>query len=633
MGERVGAVKNVQSADSGLNSTDSPRASHYAAVLAGSAKHQPARLVGRLWRHLHPRRRRQLGLLGILSGLSAFFEVASLGALLPFLQVLTAPELVLNTPIVRSAAAVLGITTADELVVPLAVLFGVGAVGAAFLRLAVLWVSSRLAYAISGDFGIEIYRRTLYEPYPAQIARNSSTVLARITHTVTSATKILVAQLNLAIDVVVLLGIASVLLAVHTVAASLSGIVLGASYFMVYRAGRRRLILNGQIVVREQTKIIKAVQEGLGAVRDVLLDWTQPVYAEVYRKASVRLRRAWANSDVLVAAPRSVIEAVGIVVVIGVAIGLSRSSGGLGAALPVLGVLALGAQRLLPVMQRAYSSCGMILFHAVPVSDMLGMLDQPLPPGAQLPVPPPLRFEKDIRFENVRFRYSEEGPLVLNGLNLSISRGVRIGIVGGTGTGKSTLLDLLVGLLEPTDGCVFVDGLPITGARSRPWQRTVAHVPQSIFLADSTIAENIALGIPVEAIDLDRVKQAAAEAQIGDFIEGLPQRYSTVVGERGIRLSGGQRQRIGIARALHKSSSVLVFDEATSALDNATEQSIMDTIEGLNRDLTVIIIAHRVTTVRRCDRIVELIGGCAVEYQSYEQLVENSPSARLVRGA
>lgn len=608
--------------------SNSSQVSQYASVLAGSTKPFPLRLAGRLWRHLHSRRRRQLGLLGVLVGLSALFEVASLGALLPFLQVLVAPDQVLDIVPVRSVASMWGITTADQIVLPLAVLFGLVAVGAAVLRLAVLWSSSRLAHAISGDLGIEVYRRTLYQAYPVQIARNSSTVLAGITHTVSSASKMLVAQLNLATDAVVLFGIASVLLAVHPLAASISGVVFGASYAVVYRTGRRRLILNGQIVVREQTSIIKVVQEGLGAIRDVLLDWSQPVYVDVYRRASAKLRRASGDSLFIIGAPRSVVEAVGIVLIVGLATWLSRTDGGLNAALPVLGVLALGAQRLLPVMQQAYNSWGTITFQTIPVSEMLDMLDQPLPPELHLPPRPPLQFNEEIRFENVQFRYSEDGPLVLDGLNLSIPRGVRIGIVGETGTGKSTLLDLLVGLLEPTSGSVAVDGLSIAGARLRSWQSAVAHVPQSIFLADSTIAENIAFGMPFEAIDMNRVRAAAADAQIADFVDSLPLGYSTVAGERGIRLSGGQRQRIGIARALHKRASVLVLDEATSALDNATERSVMDTVERLNRDLTIIVIAHRLTTMRRCDRIVELSSGRAVEYQSYEDMLARSPSAR-----
>jgi ATP-binding cassette subfamily B protein len=233
----------------------------------------------------------------------------------------------------------------------------------------------------------------------------------------------------------------------------------------------------------------------------------------------------------------------------------------------------------------------------------------------------------------VRFSYANNGPWVLDGINLLILKGSRVGFVGSTGSGKSTTLDLLMGLLMPTEGKLLVDGQSISGNHLRAWQRTIAHVPQSIYLADSTLAENIAFGVPFKAIDLDRVQQAARQAQIADFIESSPEGYLAYVGERGIRLSGGQRQRIGIARALYKQVSVLVFDEATSALDNSTEQSVMDAIEGLNRDITVLLIAHRLTTVRRCDTIVELDHGRVMAHGTYEQLLECSPSFRRMAGA
>ena len=201
-----------------------------------------------------------------------------------------------------------------------------------------------------------------------------------------------------------------------------------------------------------------------------------------------------------------------------------------------------------------------------------------------------------------------------------------MGFVGSTGSGKSTALDLLMGLLAPTEGELLVDGEPIVGERVRAWQNAIAHVPQSIFLADTSLAENIAFGVPRNAIDLDRVRQAARLAQIAEFIESRPEGYDARVGERGIQLSGGQRQRIGIARALYKQASVLVFDEATSALDNATEQSVMDAIEGLDRELTILLIAHRLSTVRRCDMIVEIGEGRVVAQGTYEHLLESSPS-------
>jgi ATP-binding cassette subfamily B protein len=238
------------------------------------------------------------------------------------------------------------------------------------------------------------------------------------------------------------------------------------------------------------------------------------------------------------------------------------------------------------------------------------------------PVATPLSFRDVIRFENISFRYTSEGPWVLEDFNLTIPKGSRIGFVGSTGSGKSTTLDLLMGLLTPTTGQLLVDGKPIVGDRIRPWQRTIAHVPQAIYLADSTLAENIAFGVPRTDIDLKRVQKAARQAQIADFIESGRDAYDAYVGERGIRLSGGQRQRIGIARALYKQASVLVLDEATSALDNATEQSVMDAIDGLDRELTILLIAHRLTTVRRCDTIVQLEHGRVVAKGPYEQLLE-----------
>jgi ABC-type multidrug transport system fused ATPase/permease subunit len=249
------------------------------------------------------------------------------------------------------------------------------------------------------------------------------------------------------------------------------------------------------------------------------------------------------------------------------------------------------------------------------------------------PAPAPLPFQDAIRFDAVGFRYSSDGPWVLDGFNFTIPKGARVGFVGSTGSGKSTTLDLLMGLLIPIEGELLVDGHSISGERLRAWQQTIAHVPQSIYLADATLAENIAFGVPPDTIDLDRVQQAARQAQIADFIESSPEGYQAHVGERGIRLSGGQRQRIGIARALYKQASVLVFDEATSALDNATEQSVMDAIEGLGSDLTILLIAHRLTTVRRCDTIVELEHGQVVAQGTYEQLLECSPSFRRMAKA
>jgi ATP-binding cassette subfamily B protein len=307
-------------------------------------------------------------------------------------------------------------------------------------------------------------------------------------------------------------------------------------------------------------------------------------------------------------------EALGMLLIASLAYSLAQQVDGIAKAIPYLGALALGAQRLLPVLQQAYGSWAQINSGQASLKDTLELLDQPLPDYVNQSITQ-LPFNQSIILKQLSFRYGEQAPYVLNQLNLTITKGSRVGFIGTTGSGKSTLLDIVMGLLEPTNGLLEIDGRPITSANNRAWQSHIAHVPQAIFLADSTIEENIAFGIPRDQIDLSRVKQAAAQAQISETIESWPKQYQTFVGERGIRLSGGQRQRIGIARALYKQADVIIFDEATSALDSETEQAVMEAIKGLSMELTILIIAHRLTTLKDCTEIVELHKG-SVKYVS-----------------
>ncbi len=586
-------------------------------------------LLVRLWHHLSRRRQRQFGLLMGLMLISALAEVVSLGAVLPFLGILIAPDRVFHQPIVANLAQGWGITSADQLVLPLTVAFAAVALIAGAIRMLLLWASTRLAVASGADLSIEMYRRTLYQPYRVHVARNSSEVISGITNKVSAVVLgVLLQLLTLASSVVLLVAIMLALVAINPVVALVAAVSFGAAYVLITWLARHQLERNSRRIAYEQTQVIKALQEGLGGIRDALLNGTQPIYCDIYYQADHPLRRAQGNNIFISGSPRFAMEALGIVLIAVLAYALSRQVGGIATALPALGALAFGAQRLLPALQQSYSAWTTIAGNHASLADTIELLDQPLPAELLQPAPAPLPFQDAIRFDAVRFRYISDGPWVLDGINLTISKGARVGFVGSTGSGKSTTLDLLMGLLMPTEGELLVDGQPLSGNRLRAWQQTIAHVPQSIYLADTTLAENIAFGVQREAIDLERVRQAARLAQIADFIESQSEGYNATVGERGIRLSGGQRQRIGIARALYKQATVLVFDEATSALDNATEQSVMDAIEGLNRDLTILLIAHRLTTVRRCDTIVELEHGRVVAQGPYEQLLECSPSFR-----
>jgi ATP-binding cassette, subfamily B, bacterial PglK len=405
-------------------------------------------------------------------------------------------------------------------------------------------------------------------------------------------------------------------------------VIFGVGYLLIAWQTRRRLARNSHCIAQEQTAVVKALQEGLGAIRDVLLDGTQAVYIEGYGKAIRPLQRATGENIFINQAPRYAMETLGMILVAGLAYSLTHKSGDVGAALPILGALGLGAQRLLPLLQQMYGNWSYVSGSRGSLGDVLALLDQPLPEDIAEPISSPLVFLDAVTFENVRFRYDSSGPWILDGVNLTINKGGRVGIVGSTGSGKSTALDLLMSLIEPTDGRILVDGQSISSQTRRAWQRTIAHVPQNIYLADSTIAENIAFGVRREMIDMERVREAAKRAQIADFIESHQDGYSAVVGERGVSLSGGQRQRIGIARALYKEASVLIFDEATNALDTLTETAVMAAIEGLNRDLTIVLVAHRLSTLQQCEVIFRVERGQIVAQDFGEAMAKDRSNGR-----
>jgi ABC-type multidrug transport system fused ATPase/permease subunit len=590
-------------------------------------------LLQRLWGHLSRRRQRQFAVLLALMLVSAFTEIVSLGAVLPFLAVLTAPEQVFSYPLVKYTAGFFGLSSASELLLPLTVTFSALALLSGVIRMTVLWLVMRFSLGTSSDLSIELYRRTLYQPYTVHLSRNSSEVIAGITSKIGAVTSgVLQPVLTLLSSTVMLIAVVGTLLAINPFAATTAAIGFATSYAVIALFVRHRLRVNGKRIAKEQTQQVKALQEGLGGIRDVLLDGSQPIYCEIYREADLPMRKALADSHFISLSPRYAMESLGIVLIAALAYSMSKGSEGVGNALPVLGALALGAQRLLPALQQCFSSWVSIVSSQEALMETLIFLDQPLPDEASSPRPIPLVFRDRIQFEDVRFRYSKASPWILNSLRLTVLKGMRVGLVGTTGSGKSTTLDLLMGLLEPTEGSLKVDGENLTGRYLRSWQATIAHVPQTIFLADATLAENIAFGEQKENIDISKVRRAAQQAQIAEFIEQAPEGYQGRVGERGIRLSGGQRQRIGIARALYKDATVLVFDEATSALDGATERSVMDSIRTLDRTLTVFLIAHRISTVSDCDLIVELEGGRVSAQGTYEELLEKSGTFRRMSG-
>ena len=598
-----------------------------------SLKNKPPRsgtiveLAKRLWPHLSRRRKYQLAFVMVLMLVSGLTEVISLGAVIPFLGVLSNPIPVFKHLGISHMASLLGIVTAEQLILPVTVFFAVAALLAGAVRILQVWVESRYAHAVGHDLSPSAYSLTLYQPYKRHLERNSSEVISGVAK-VDGLMPFMQQLLGIASAFIKAIFVVLALIVIDPVVAILAFTGFAIIYGLLAWLTRQILRRNSVQLAQLQIVKLKTLQEGLGGIRDVILGGYQSMYTDIYGNADLTYRRADTVNLFIGLSPRHAVEALSMVLIAFLAYGISRQPGGIIAVIPIMGALVLGAQRLLPTLQQIYTNFIAIAGNRASLEDALDLLEQPMPKDVFLSPILPLDFKQDIRFDSVKFRYNHEGPLVLDGLNLTIPRGVRIGFVGRTGSGKSTTLDLFMGLLTPTSGQIFVDGVPLHGENMRAWQRTIAHVPQNIFLPDATLTENIAFGESPDSIDIDRVKMAAQQACIAEFIEGCPEGYSTLVGERGVRLSGGQRQRIGIARALYRQATVLVFDEATSALDNATEQVVMDAIEKLGRDLTIIIIAHRLTTVRRCDTIVELDQGRVFAQGAYEQLVEQSQSFR-----
>lgn len=572
----------------------------------------------RLWRHISPNRKINLILLLILTIIVSIAEVVSIGAVIPFLSVIVAPERVFNHPEAQTIIYLLKIKSPEEMLKPLALLFGFLAILAGTLRLILLGLQMRVSYSMGADFGVLIFERTLHQPYKVHLGRNTSEIIAGIT----SKTNQLVyaaiyPALSLVAALFLLLMILSVLIIIDPYAAIGSFFGFGLIYLMVVIITKKRISRYGEDINTSQNKVIKILQEGLGGIRDVLVDDNQDIYVNIYKKSEILMRRSQANVQILTTCPRFVIEALGMALIAAVAYQLTTNQNEMGNAIPVLGALALGAQRLMPVMQQAYTAWISMKSGQASVEDAINLLDQPLNKESKDNFDR-IKYNKKINVINAEFRYEDTGTNVINNITFEIKKGERIGIVGKSGSGKTTLLDIVMGLLYLNKGNISIDDIEITSKNNRGLRALIAHVPQTVYLADATISENIAFGVQTDKINHQQVEVAATKAQLAKTISCLENKYQTNVGERGVRLSGGQRQRIGIARALYKKAEIIIFDEATSALDTETENAVMESISSLDDNLTIIMVAHRISTLKNCTKIFKIDEGKISDLGSYK---------------
>lgn len=561
----------------------------------------------------------------------AIAELATIGAVLPFLSLLADPQRINRLPWVATAFEWVGATTGSQRLIAAALLFGLLAIATAAIRLQLSWSSQAFVFRLGHELALNIQRRILFQPYTFHINQNTSTLIASLEKVGTLVFYVLLQLMQAGIAVIISLFIIAALIAVDPFTAIVSAIAFGLIYLVVSAISRPLLNRNSETLATTWDERVKIVQESLGGIRDVIIDSTQAVYLEAFRTVDERHSTAKITTAFIGAAPRFIIESLGMCLIAALAIVMARREGGLAAALPILGALALGAQRLLPMLQQIYVSWSVAVGNKSLITQVLDLAQLPIDEemtraGQAMPLP----FHDAVRLENVSFEYPSRRAAALESVSLSIKRGQRVALIGKTGSGKSTLADLLMGLLDPTSGQITIDGASLGRENRRNWQRSVAHVPQAIFLADASIARNIALGVPAEQMDEKLVIESAKKAQLDEFIASLPDRYATVVGERGVRLSGGQRQRLGIARAIYKQAPVLVLDEATSALDEETEAAVMRALDELGHEgRTIIMIAHRLSTISRADLVARLDNGRLVEVGTYSEVIGTIPQSRV----
>lgn len=584
-----------------------------------------------------PERRNAWIVLGIVT-LAALSSAAMVGSVLPFLSVLADPERIRSTPALSWAYEAGGFLSDYGFLVALGLASLAVIILSNLIQMLRTWAVARFTLMRIYSLSHRLLAAYLRQPYEYFLDQHSGEMGTQILSESQEAVNQFFRPAGEVIaSTLTILTVVTLLLWVNPVVAILAFVILGGLYGGTFFLSRRLIARMGKDRAAANRERFRLAHEALAGVKDIKLLGREAAYIDRYRAPAHRMARSIVTVQVLGEMPQYVMQAVGFSGVILLCLILldaqALSSGtALGGILPLIGIFAFAGQRLLPELSRLYR--GLTLLNAggaavdVLHRDLIGMPSgQPLLRDA----PVPLGMKYELRLENVNYRYPDAEHAGLNDVSLTIRAGERIGVVGTTGAGKTTLADIVLGLLRPTGGRLVADGVEITNDNLRAWQQTVGYVPQEIYLTDATIAENIALGLTRNEIDEGRLRRAARIAQIDRFVMAeLPKGYDTIVGERGIRLSGGQRQRIGIARALYHDAQFIVFDEATSALDNLTERDVMAAIDALEDHTTILLIAHRLSTVRSADRLVYLQNGRCAGFGSWEELVSSNDGFRTM---
>ena len=585
---------------------------------------------------LSPSHRRGLLVLATLMLLSAIFEMAGIASIMPFMSMVADPGIVDHNHWLSLTYHRFGFDSPRSFMIFL----GFVVLGVLFLSNLIaaltVWSILRFSFTAGRDLAQKMFSVYLNHPYVFFLNRNSSELVQNTLFEMgRTVNNVLIPLLTILARSTIALSILILLFSVNPSLALVAGTLLGGAYGLVYFGVRKTLARSGQEISRENARRTQVAYETFGGIKDIKILGREKTFFDLFQKPVERYALLQAQTQMISLLPRYALETMAFGGIIGIVLYLLSTGENLSTTLPLISLYALAGYRLMPALQQIFANWSTVRFNISAVERISRDIEA-LPENAQKQeVPPPatrrLSLQTAIELDRVTFHYPGREEAVLDDLSLVIPARTSIGLVGSTGSGKTTTLDILLGLLEPTGGSLKIDGQPVNRTNVRQWQATIGYVPQQIMLLDDTVLKNIAFGIPEQEIDRDKVVQAATLAHLHDFVTSdLREGYDTPIGERGVRLSGGQRQRIGIARALYHKPSVLVLDEATSALDNITENVIMEALNTLARDKTVIMVAHRLTTVRECDTIVVLDRGRVVDSGTYDALLERNDFFRML---
>ncbi|MFV8836436.1 ABC transporter ATP-binding protein [Aquisalimonas sp. APHAB1-3] len=566
---------------------------------------------------LTPKEKKRGALVMVMVIIMACLETAGVASLMPFLSVLGNPEVVQTNPVLATVYDTFGFQSVDSFLLALGIAAFTLIVFSAAFRTITYYAMNRFIEMRRHSISKKLLETYLRQPYEFFLDRHSGDMAKSILSEVDQLVQnVFRPGMKMVAYGVVALALIILLIAVDPLISAGVAVVIGGTYGLIFLAVRGLLGRVGRRRREANRERFEAAGEALGGIKDIKLLGREHAYLKRFETPSTLQASAQATNQTLAQVPKFAIEAVafGGMIVLSVALMVSHGgagSDGLGNVLPILGLYAFAGYKMLPAAQHVYTGMAKLRFGRAAVDGIHhDLVNRSNLAELHKKFSQALQPKNSIELRKLSYSYPNQEKYALHNINLTIPVGSSLGIIGPSGSGKTTLVDVVLGLLEPTHGEIVVDGEPLNGNSLRAWQNALGYVPQDIFLTDSTVAENIALGVPPDQVDMAQVQRCSQMAQLDDFISSeMIDGYNTVVGERGVRLSGGQRQRIGVARALYHDPAVLVFDEATSALDNETEAALMEAVETLSKQKTVIMIAHRLSTIEKCDQILTLSQG------------------------